>query len=291
MTRSVAVDLAAGRVVDRSRAPGWTGSEPGEITHGRDLTPAHVGIAGAGLTTGDLTETSGTVSSSQDGETIDGLNVDTGRIVIEHDNVTVQNCRVAATGDYGIVVDPGVVGASIEFCEVWGSDSAGLLLNGACDVYRTRVEDAVDSIKVGSDQTLTECYVSTHNGANPDAPGAHLDCVQSVGGSNVTLVRCYLRLNDVPDAGSPNGCIQWGANFGPISGYTAEDCYFWGWPNANYAFRVGSKDGVADPSNIAVTGCIWEDGAWTSGPVNLPASKSGWTWEDNFTTTGTPVTI
>jgi|GEM_PF-5252155 len=278
-------------VIGKITAADGVSAASSDVAHGIELTPAHVGIAGAGLTYGDLTPTSNNISSSADGEIIEGWDVTDGRITVNHNNVIVRNCRVNATGDYGIHVNGGS-GSRVEWCEIYGSDSASLYLETPGNsAYRCRIEDAVDSVKIGTDWVLTECYISGHKGDNPDAPAAHMDCVQSVGGSNGLIERCYLRLDDYLDAGAPNGCIQWGANFSPISDYTAEDCYFWGAPQANYAFRVGSKSSQPDPSNITVTGCIWEDGAWTSGPVNLPTDKVGWVWTNNTTTTGTSITI
>lgn len=297
MTRDVHVDYGSGRVTDRSRAPGWVATdEPpdpvGDVAHGIDLTPSHVGIAGAGLTYGDLTP-SGTVFSSATGQVIEGLDV-TGTIFVQHQDVTVRNCRITRPEgyNYGLYVTADGDGATIEFVEVWGGDSACFYLLAAADLYRCAGWEAIDSVKVQTNQTLTECYFDRHRADNPEAPGAHLDVCQSQGGSNVTMRRCYLRLNDYLGTGGPNGCLQWGANFADIDNYTAEDCYFWGDPRGAYAVRITQKEGqpTSAPDFITVTGCLWEDGSWGSGPINVDVGN-GWVWTGNETTTGTPINV
>lgn len=80
---------------------------------------ANTGLAGLGLTSGDMD--SGTLTTSSDGQVIEGIVG--GGIRVVHNNVTIRGCRVAATGaGYGVsftpTFDANVRGALIEYCDV-----------------------------------------------------------------------------------------------------------------------------------------------------------------------------
>ncbi|MGH8950147.1 MAG: hypothetical protein ACRDX9_01870, partial [Acidimicrobiia bacterium] len=67
-----------------------TVGEPGEITHGSQITTANTGWQGLGLTLGQLTP-SGSITTSSNGQVIEGLDI-SGQVNINHDNVTVRGC-------------------------------------------------------------------------------------------------------------------------------------------------------------------------------------------------------
>src|SRR5262245_36635784 len=74
-----------------------------------------------------LTNFTGSLVSSQAGQIIENLNV-TGPIVITHNNVTVRNCRVDASGQsYGIGIPERaqVNGCKVFYCEVFGRSNPG----------------------------------------------------------------------------------------------------------------------------------------------------------------------
>lgn len=101
-------------------APSWLAAvETRDVPELRAWYQANVGLAGLGLTAGDMTP--GSLSSSADGQVIEG--VVGGGIRLGHNNVTIRGCRVAATGSgYGVAFDPAfssnVRNCVIEYCDI-----------------------------------------------------------------------------------------------------------------------------------------------------------------------------
>ena len=82
--------------------------------------PETTGIIGAGLTYGDLTPFSGDLTTSANGQLIEELDI-TGRIIIQHDNVTVRKCRVRYNTNYGLDNQADHSGLVVEDTEFDGS--------------------------------------------------------------------------------------------------------------------------------------------------------------------------
>ena len=65
-----------------------------------------------------FTPTADDIHSTADGQVIDKMHVTNGTIIIDHNNVTVQRCKIDTTGLWGIKVSPGKTGAIIRDNEV-----------------------------------------------------------------------------------------------------------------------------------------------------------------------------
>jgi hypothetical protein len=98
---------------------------PAGFGHGANVTTSIVGISGLGLVPGDLTP-SGSISTSSDGQVIEGKDV-SGSIQVNHHNVTIRGCRITAPvsvhaikANYRAGTQIGVGGLLVEYCEMRG---------------------------------------------------------------------------------------------------------------------------------------------------------------------------
>jgi hypothetical protein len=129
-----------------------------------------------------LLEPAGSITSSFEGQVIENVDV-TGRILIRHNNVTVRNFRVTATGLYGINVFGDLSGILLEYGQVLEASSALIIGNGFTARYLDLAESGSDAIKPGGNVVVEQSWV--HNLGT--SPGSHADGVQIVGGSNMVF--------------------------------------------------------------------------------------------------------
>ncbi len=210
-------------------------TQPG-VGHGRDRNAANTG-----LPDGTTLTPSGSISTDRDGQVIENVDVD-GRILVQHSDVTIRNCRVAYSGtmyaiDHRRYGGPGLV---VESCDVTtngseasAADAFGLYLgDGATvsnvDVWRYQVGIYLN----GADNvTVADSYV--HQPMKVD--GTHGTGVSTQnGGTDVTFARNRIDGNtssslaiyssgpydgvDVVDnhldgeGGTPSFCLNAGAN-------------------------------------------------------------------------------
>lgn len=173
-------------------------------------TPA----ADAGVPEGINLRPSGDVTISRSGTVVEGLDV-TGRVIIDADDVTIRNTRVASdTRLYVIHVRPGVTGALIEHVEVdnMGSNGKGIYFDAAGGTVRlTEVHSAEDGIAITADDvTIEDSYV--HSLAR--TPTSHNDAIQIRRGNNITIRGNNLQAYN-PDTDDPmNAAIQIGSLHG-----------------------------------------------------------------------------
>jgi len=113
-----AYDAAGNRSAQASLAAATQACMPGDDFPNATNTGVRPGVS--------LTD-SGSVTSTHDGQVISGLNV-TGQIVIVHDDVIVEDCRVNCTGEGGCIVIPEptqVTGVIVRYCEAFALPQPG----------------------------------------------------------------------------------------------------------------------------------------------------------------------
>ena len=255
------------------------------ITHGSDLKLSDVG------TTGQLTP-SGSLTTSQDNQVIENLQI-TGQIIINHDSVTVRNCKILhGNGLDGIVVSAGKTGALIEHCEFNGLNqvlgnygSMGVVIEGNATVRRCychNVRSGMSILHPNGSGSFIENYVRDLCDAN-DAHNTSASCHGTTGPVQV------LRNNFV--AGNSAGFSLY-SDFGSNTDVLIRDNFIIG-QNAGYGMYCGYthlENGNAEQnSDIRIIGNRFKP-PFLWGPVcALNMSQPGAVWEDNTFEDGTPI--
>jgi hypothetical protein len=137
-----------------------------------------------------LTTRTGTVKVTRNGAVVQGLDVH-GDIVVLASNVTIRNCRVVGSGDWGILQrQESGGGLTVEDTEIVGDGGAPLefgILNysGMLTVRRTEVHTMMSAV-----QTSQGLIENSYFHDPRDFPGAHVTLVASNSGprSGMSLV-------------------------------------------------------------------------------------------------------
>jgi hypothetical protein len=152
--------------------------EPGEITHGEQVTTTNTGWQGLGLTVGQLTP-SGSVTTSSDGQLLQFLDIN-GQVNVNHDNVTIRGCRITVPVNVHAVkvnfhagsTTAGAGGLQLEFCELRGPTSGSNLFGvhairntpsteGVNVVHRCYIHELGHTTHISGGWELTENYMRT----------------------------------------------------------------------------------------------------------------------------------
>lgn len=220
------------------------------VTHGQQINATNTGIAGAGLTVGDLTAHSGGTLSTP-GATLTRRRF-TAPVVITADGVTLEECLFdfaggSSTSACRITGD----GCSLSWCEI-GTDGAtsyyrSLFLDEAVGttIYRCDIHDGENcSEDDGTDTLWLESFL--HSAQAVSNPGGHVDVVEIYAGDNHTFRRC--RLGD--GSAGVTATINVAPWFGAVSvdGVLVEDCFVDG-GNAHILVDVQSTGTI---SNVKV---------------------------------------
>lgn len=221
--------------------------------------------AGAALTA------SGPLTLSQDGQVVEGLDVD-GPIVIEASDVVIRNSRVQGSAPVGILVRSG--SALIERTEISGFANA---ISGddwtatAVDIHG--VTD--DGVKLGNNVSLTNSWLHDFT----PAADAHSDGVQMQSGlTNVLVSKNDIDLSTAPTA---NAAIFLSPDLGPNSSgpITIENNRLNG---GNYTlYCVDGANGTYVVGGISIRGNEFGRSA-RYGParINVPITQADNRWAD-----------
>jgi len=186
----------------------------------------------------------------------------TGCVSITASNVTFKNSRVRSTCENGTVGVSwsGVSGVVIDHVEIDGQNrdnNPGLVGSGftatALNIHNT--EDGVD---VQTSDVVEDSYIhDLHVG-----PGAHVDGIQSAGGSNVVVS------HNTIDATNPgtNSAIIFGADLGSLSNTVANENVLTG---GNFVVYAGT-DGQYGSGLISITNNRFGTGSY--GPCSFKPS-------------------
>ncbi|MEX0887585.1 MAG: right-handed parallel beta-helix repeat-containing protein, partial [Phycisphaeraceae bacterium] len=249
LAAAVMVGLAAaGATADRIDIP--TGF-PDETT---------TGIAGVGLTLGDLTP-SGGMTITTDGMVIENMYI-TGGLNIKANNVTVRNTYIDAGTPpagpfYGINASFGYTGTLIEDVTVIGGRSKSVY-GGNMTVRRVNLSGGLDTLHVQSNVLVEDSYLHDLF----QLPGSHNDGIQSTGGSNVTI-----RGNTIQALyQQQTSAIIIQSNFSPVDNVLIENNFLSGGTYTVYVRDKGNGHGV--PTNVVIRDNVWEHEGWKFGLIS-----------------------
>ena len=281
-----------------TRAPSPSPSSA-NVTHGSQLSAENTGVRGAGYVYDRATDTfshpvhgplrpSGTIRTSFDGQVIENVDV-TGAILVEHDNVTVRNCRVRySESDKGINArSASPRGTLIEFCDVTNVGSVpheaeGLLLSHGTarflNIYGWRV-----GFIVGAETRLEYNRITDARSIS----GTHGTGGSADGGANIVFYRNYIE-------GSTSAALALYSR-SAFNGVLVEDNYFDASTTPSFCLNAGNnKNGVGVNKNIRVRGNVFGTTKYPEcgqfGPYyNWDPSRPGAQWCNNRWTDGRAV--
>ncbi|MEM9467866.1 MAG: S-layer homology domain-containing protein [Actinomycetota bacterium] len=208
-------------------------------------TASTTGIAGVGLSPGDLTP-SGTITITQDGAVIDMLDV-SGVIKVQADNVTIRRTRIRHSSGFGIrnegrnlvVEDTTIIGSTTD------AQSAIAYTHYRCT--RCNMSGAVDGATAYANVVIEDSYI--HNLRK--GPGTHNDGIQGSGGSNVTIQGNTI----LGPYQTSTSAILAQTNVAPIDNWKILDNYLHGGSYTVYLRDKGNGNG--SPTNSIISGNVF----------------------------------
>ncbi len=113
-----------------------------------------------GVPPGVVLKSSGSLVITTPGAVVEGLDIK-GSVVIDAPNVTLKNCKVTDAGYDVVLIKPGIIGVTIQNCEISNEGVGGQGIAGQGTFLRNNIHDCADGIDVRGDNTLIEEIIST----------------------------------------------------------------------------------------------------------------------------------
>lgn len=220
---------------------------------------------------GTLTN-SGGMTTSKDGQVIQNLNV-TGRITVQHKNVTIKNCKVTNNEYYAIFApdDTGhdVSGLTVDHCTISGAING---IAGKGTFNRNNIFKVDNGVNVWGPSLITENYIhdlgSVMSAVSKDG---HNDGIEN-NGSGMTLLRNRIECSNQNDT---SACMT-NNEFGSLVDILIDGNYLSG---GQYTLYCDSRKSTKPVTNFVVTNNTLKKGnyGWTalydSGVVVGPTNK------------------
>lgn len=226
----------------------------------------NTGIAGVGLTAGNLTSSGGFTAAN--GATYQNLHV-TGTITVPsgRNNVIIRRCLIEC--EFWGVDGYGSNGLLIEDCTFVGGGDAGIATGFNSTVRRCNISGAPDGMKAQGGAVIEDCYIHDLYTGGSDPHNDGMQFMSITGGSRGIEVRhCWIHSPDT-------SCIaMFSGQVGSSSaGITIENNYFTG---PGYCIYVPGTYAT----NVQVLNNVF--GTWGYGPVSdWWSGGSGNVWSGN----------
>ncbi|HUF97851.1 MAG TPA: right-handed parallel beta-helix repeat-containing protein [Ilumatobacter sp.] len=274
-------------------------ADPSDIVHGRQLTAANTGLRAAGFVYDVATDTfkhpvdgalrrSGTIRTSRDGQVIANVDVE-GAIIVEHDNVTIRNCRVRYDGTvYGIDArSTSPVGTLIEYCDITHigpepHEAYGIFLSRGTARY-LNIYGWQAGFIAGTDTRIEYSRITDLRAIS----GTHGTGGSADGGSNISFYRNYIE-------GNTSAALALYSR-SPFHGVSVRENYFDASTRPSFCLNAGdNKNGTGVNTDIKVVGNVFgttkypECGQFGT-HYRWDPTRPGAQWCDNRLSTGVPV--
>ncbi|NAZ86847.1 right-handed parallel beta-helix repeat-containing protein [Kineococcus indalonis] len=218
-----------------------------------------------GVPLGTRLEPSGSITVTEDGRVLEGLDVD-GCVSVKADDVVIRNVRIRCGGKQrAVVVEGSDRGLVVEDSEIDGLGTTEVAVGwSGYTLRRVDVHSLLDGPRLGSGVTVEDSWV--HDMVR--AEGFHGDALQSNGGSGIVVRGNTLVPTDTSTGDVLNAAVQLGAenDSGKLSDVLIEGNYLDG---GNYAVNVRGDDGI---SGVVLRENVFGDGS-RYGPVIGPGDK------------------
>jgi serralysin len=172
--------VSAGVFPMRIPAYAQSNRSPSGIRHTGPIMPYPTSLT-TGVPEGVTLTSSGDVVVTKAGAVVEGLDI-RGTVIIQADNVTIKNCNIKFSGDFGVYVDAG--GASVINCDIDGQGTAkpgSMGIAGSGTFINNDIRGVENGIAVWwGGTTVRGNYIHDLKGPGSDP---HYDGIQIMGGN------------------------------------------------------------------------------------------------------------
>ena len=218
-----------------------------------------------GVPLGTDLQPSGSVTVTEDGRVVEGLDVD-GCVSVKADDVVIRNVRIRCGGKQrAIVVEGEDRGLVVEDSEIDGLGSTEVAVGwSGYTLRRVNAHSLLDGPRLGTGVTVEDSWV--HDMVRHE--DFHGDALQSNGGEGIVVRGNTLVPTDTSTGDLLNAAVQLGAenDSGRLTDVLVEGNYLDG---GNYAVNVRDDDGL---SGVVLRGNVFGDGS-RYGPVIAPERR------------------
>lgn len=277
------------------------GGDPDPVEPPEFPTEASTGLAGVGLTEGDLTVYDGPAGyNGSDTIIIENKIVNHELRVYDSVQMIIRRSKINGNIDIASPNASLLMEDTLVDCGTWGNASVGFenMTIRRCDI-RGGIT-AVNAVR----NTVVENSI-LHKGYLPPTGDVHMGGFLCSGGHDILVDNCTIVCNNPlnQDGGGPSGTAQLYGDFGDLYNITFDHCYFRattggyvtsfgydpGWPSTGKPYGANTRD-------IVVKDCVYErgpNGAYKGGgygtTTSWPALDPGSVWSNNTWDDGTPI--
>jgi hypothetical protein len=220
-------------------------------------------------------------------ETLEGVFVDGGSIIVVGDNATIRNCVVTFSGGGGFPIDARNAGVTIEYVTIIapgmdGDTPAGIALSYSGTVTRCDISGCEHGIMLGNDSnTITENYI--HDGGS-NKEDVHMGGISLKGGQDGVLIKDnYVNLGTLATSD-----IFLQNNFAPINDVSIDHNYMDGDPG--YCLYVEDRLSGGAVTNISITDNVMKQGHYGYASIDITGSPLP-TVSGNVDENGNPISF
>lgn len=242
------------------------------------------GAACTGVLPGIARASSGSISTSSDGQVIQDLNI-SGSIQVNHHNVRIKNVKITNPGGTAINVNTSKTGLVVEDCEIDGTGSttpSEIVAYSNYTLRRCNIHHVGEGPRANGNVVIEDNYI--HDFLDFRSVGAHQDTIQTTGGSNITIRHNNLEMNI--DAG--NAVIMVSTDLG--SNLLIERNLVYGGGYSVYGGAPGGSIPAPGWTNVTIrdnqfsTVHFEKCGYWGPLVATQNATMSGNIWHDDYGT-------
>jgi hypothetical protein len=187
---------------------------------------------------------SGSITTSRDEQVIRGLDI-SGLVQINHNAVTLENCKITAASWSVVTVADGVTGAVVQNCEINGLGSSGN--EGSCGIsgHGTFIGNNIYNVENGFSLAGGSSVIENNYIHNLQASGSpHYDGIQIDGNvSDVTISH-----NTIINDHNQTSAVMIDNGFGPISNIQVDNNRLIG---GAYTVYSDGRQGSGPISNVS----------------------------------------
>ncbi|WP_327049306.1 DUF4082 domain-containing protein [Microbispora sp. NBC_01189] len=216
----------------------------------------------------------------QNGAVYDGVEI-TDSIDVYADNVTLRNCRIITTGEWGVQLRNGHTNLVVDHCEIAGDGRRQLAVavknigDGDITIRGNDIHDATDAINTGRG-TIEGNYIHDLRAFTGD----HVDGIQTEGSSGSAPL--VIKNNTILNPVGQTSAIMLATSLGPVTNVLIQGNLIGG---GGYCFygggdKAGSSRNVVVRDNVFSRSLFSNCGAY--GPVaHFDRSAPGNVWQNN----------